>query len=347
MNLEGEDLVVWKPKLPYDTYLVNYCKSDEKLINLNQEFVPFKKENEKLIMIEKKPLLTLFIEKTSKVFQINEKEKELSSENQQNTNEMVSEEKESLTFPKAMIVNNLDLVQTGTTAELFFYTYLLNCYGNGISLNNWRSSNRLSYYPNSHDYIDDGLGYDFEVLDTLNIFGKNFENTHSHCYFEVKGTKLAYDNSFRISANEFNKAEELTKMNNNHYFIVIVEKVQSSQIRFASLIDWKIMKNKFIVTQDSFTIKMDTNPMCKDKYFCKFLFNCKFKHSSNEQCFFQYYGSKVNISRIKRKQCPNPHFNNQNYFAECLFAHTSEDSFCDKCAGWGHLFNDCKMENKK
>lgn len=346
LNLEGENFIAWKPKLQYDTFLINYCKTDEKLINLNQDFVPFKKENEKLIMIEKKPLLTLFIEKTSQVFQIKEKEKELSIENnQKTTTEMESEEieSESLKFQKAKIVNNLDLVQTGATAELFFYTYLLNCYGNGVSLNNWRSSNRLNYYPNSLDYIDDGLGYDFEVLDTLNIFGKNFENTHSHCYFEVKGTKQTYDNSFRISANEYNKAEELINLNNNHYFIVIVEKIQSSQIRFASLIDWKIMKNRFIVSQDSFTIKVDNyNSMCRNKYFCKFKLNCKMKHSANEQHFFQIFGNnKINFSRIKRMQCPNPHLDNRNYFAECLNAHSSEDSFCDKCAGWGHLFHDC------
>jgi hypothetical protein len=145
------------------------------------------------------------------------------------------------------IVDGIEEIRIGRNAEHFFFTYLQRHYGPvDVTPKNWRSSSRLSTYPQYRRNIDDSAGYDFELHDTREIFVRGSGSTTKYCYFEVKGTSGLYNEKytrFHISQNELETcqgiANDRTRQECEAYFIVIIENcLDTEKIALGTMINW-------------------------------------------------------------------------------------------------------------
>lgn len=146
------------------------------------------------------------------------------------------------------IVDGAEEIRIGQNAEHFFFVYLQKQYGTADVTpgKNWRSSSRLTVYPQFRRNVDDSAGFDFELHDTREVFARGSKGTTKKCYFEVKGTSGSYSEErtrFYISQNELNVCERIandsTTRERAAYFIVIIENCLNPEaISLAVMIEW-------------------------------------------------------------------------------------------------------------
>ena len=146
------------------------------------------------------------------------------------------------------IVDSMKERRIGENAEHFFFKYLQRHYGSEdvTPTKNWRSSSRLSVYPQCRRDINDSAGFDFELHDTREIFATGSGSTTKHCYFEVKGTSGLYNEQhtlFHVSRNELEVCQAIStngaKQERTAYFIVIVEScLDPEKISFGITFNW-------------------------------------------------------------------------------------------------------------
>ena len=169
-----------------------------------------------------------------------------------NSNKIMNENK---TGP--FIVNNIEIQQIGLNAEHFFFAYLSSIAPQSCQPQNWISSNRLCVFPYLSQNVNDSAGYDFELVDTLQIFKKFNNNTPLRLFFEVKGSKHAWNRSFVMSSNEIKKADECFLNPYMSYYIVVVENVAGGDIGIAAWFDWKETKQFLKFESESSKIEWD------------------------------------------------------------------------------------------
>jgi len=141
------------------------------------------------------------------------------------------------------IFNFEENLEIAIKAEFFFYLYLQSKFNESLNIEDcWISSLRNRVHE-SNKNCDDSKGYDFIVVDKVNLYSQT--NEEKVCYIEVKGFSRKWDEFFILSRNEFNKANNLSS--NERYIIVIIENVSSTEnIRITKEIDW-ILDKQWIV----------------------------------------------------------------------------------------------------
>jgi hypothetical protein len=141
------------------------------------------------------------------------------------------------------IFNFEENLEIAIKAEFFFYLYLQSKFNESLNIEDcWISSLRNRVHESNRN-CDDSKGYDFIVVDKVNLYSQT--NEEKVCYIEVKGFSHKWDEFFILSRNEFNKANNLSS--NERYIIVIIENVSSTEnIRITKEIDW-ILDKQWIV----------------------------------------------------------------------------------------------------
>eukprot|EP00916_Digyalum_oweni_P019013 GHVL01031719.1.p1 GENE.GHVL01031719.1~~GHVL01031719.1.p1 ORF type:complete len:540 (-),score=163.34 GHVL01031719.1:391-1980(-) len=95
------------------------------------------------------------------------------------------------------------IAETGRAAEYYVYQVLSQKLTN-FDINNWVSSARSYYFPNSKIPIDDGLGYDFIYEDIDNMIGGG------RYLIEVKGTSKIYMNQFELHEQQLQFSKKIS-----------------------------------------------------------------------------------------------------------------------------------------
>ncbi|PRP83579.1 hypothetical protein PROFUN_09128 [Planoprotostelium fungivorum] len=147
--------------------------------------------------------------------------------------------------------------RSGFLAEHFVCVWFSQIYGPSFSpYINWVSSNRMQLYPESTRGVNDAAGYDFEILDTKQIFGTS-QKTVKKILVEVKGTSGFWDGSFFLSDNEKKRRDRARENSNTEaYVIVMVEFTgDSRRIQIADIIHWSEDDRCISLTPQSYTAK--------------------------------------------------------------------------------------------
>ena len=135
-------------------------------------------------------------------------------------------------------------IAIGVQAELYFYLYLEHKYGELLD-SCWISSAKNIFFPND-SFIDDKKGYDFEIVDTKNIFSQYHSKT---CLIEVKGFSKKWDGTIFLSNNEVQKKNQTKK--DEIYLVVIIENVSKpNEIRIAETINWTQNEEKLRLIEE-------------------------------------------------------------------------------------------------
>jgi hypothetical protein len=176
-----------------------------------------------------------------------------------NDQDVPRDRNEKVIMKSSIIFNFEERINTGCHAELYFYAFLQHIFKNTLLLENcWISSLRSRLFPNSSDNCDDSKGYDFEIIDSENLFSSDRKK---RCLIEVKGFKNEWDDNFFMTKNEVNRKETTKNNNNELYIIVIIEFVgYPDRIRIAEVIN--LTQNNDLVElieAESFKFKLNKN----------------------------------------------------------------------------------------
>lgn len=361
--------VFWKER-QYNTEKVRFPGKETELLDENTEI--FQDQTKEIyVSSDQQPLHNFFMQKFQSS-KLSEKAYTLQSIPFFPTTPMEiqkeTQAKESITKIEKpigpFIVNNLEMQNIGSNAEFFFYTYLSYIYQNNCKPQNWISSSRMIRFPMTRDNsVNDAAGFDFEILDTLQIFKPYYNNKPIKMLFEVKGFKSIWNKTFIMSQNEIDTANEIFYDPYVSYNVVIIENAGNGEIRIVAVLDWKETSKFMKLTSESSKIELNQNlyeeslktkeekrpeqgrKECSYRYFCQKGGVCKFWHSEREMNFFYYNGinGSYTISNrdFKKRKCVINHRSNEEMNG-CIYSHDQYDSYCMMCAGWvGHLKEDC------
>ncbi len=136
-----------------------------------------------------------------------------------------------------------DAKRIGDDAEQFFCAYLANKYGQAFNpYVSWVSGSRTAVYPNSTSNINEKAGYDFVLIDTLQLFTQDRSQNKKakKCYFEVKGFAKDWNGQIEISDNQLKVRKHIAEVERDTsvYFVAIVYHVDSPELTNVFLVDW-------------------------------------------------------------------------------------------------------------
>ena len=140
-------------------------------------------------------------------------------------------------FRNNRIVDTSETDEVGLAGELFVHTLLLSLYGSSYNpLKNWKSSTRAKLLGQSRG-CDDTLGYDFEIIDSLQMFCKK-KTKMARVFIEVKGCAYAFNGTCYFSANERAVSQQILPSSDSLYLVFFVENcLNASQTRLYGYIN--------------------------------------------------------------------------------------------------------------